>query len=178
MWSAAEHRIQQGSYASTQGAHQMPHTTAIIYLQGLPIMSKTDNTLRCAYLSQVLWKHMTQWENWDEHVADTIWWEAHKCALNCLEKMDKTRIHSFTDAYQPTKNYMTRTQNTPPHAHSAWPQKQIPACLHANTKATANYAGSYVETWWKHSTSMIRMHTSRNACSSDSYKHYREATWL
>ena len=62
--------------------HQMPHTTAMVYLQGLPITIKTENTLRCAYLSHDLRKYMTQRENWNEHIADTIWWEAHKRALN------------------------------------------------------------------------------------------------
>ena len=71
--------------------HQMPHTAAMVYLQGLPMTSKTESTIRCAYLSQDLRKYMTQRESWNKPIADTIWWEAHKCALNRMENNEQNK---------------------------------------------------------------------------------------
>ena len=145
----------------------MPHTTAMVYLQGLPITSKTENTLRCAYLSQDLRKYMTQRENWNEHIADTIWWEAHKCALNRMTTTNKTRIQKFVNRCLPTNKKLH--DQDPEHAPTC------PLCTVIETNP-------HVSTCAHQSRSKLRGNLRRNITKTldkyDTHVHIKECMLL
>ena len=89
-------------HRKTEEYHTLEHANTMLYIEGRPVTSNEANTIRTAYLSKLLRKHMIQREQWQAHVPDLINWAAHKRSLNKLNKMDKTRIHKFLHRCLPT----------------------------------------------------------------------------
>ena len=97
-----EATIALDNHTTNNNYTQPPAVRTMLYNYGQPTTSKEAITLRRAYLSHDLRHHMIHRENWEQHVPDTICWEAHKRALKKLQNVDKTRIQKFIHRCLPT----------------------------------------------------------------------------
>ena len=113
---------------------QFPASKLMLYINNRPITSKYKESLKSAYLSQGLRKHMITQFVWKDHIPDNIWWAIHGKGLKILSFNDRMRIQKFihnrmATNYRQSKYCSYITDKCTMCSHSVEKEDHILKCL-------------------------------------------------